>query len=724
MKIRGAAILSALVLTTWGLAQTAPPVPPAVPAPVAHDKDHPLPAYMTPEERLLPLPQPPQGVLTPPTGIVHTPAEYEPMDGLFISWQGYTDILTQLAVGITTNDPAATVWVVVDNASEHTSVYNTLNAAGAHMSQVQFIECITDTVWIRDYGPRFIFQDGNRAIIDHTYNRPRPNDDAFNDYLATLWGISQYDIGLTHGGGNFHLFTNRDAFMTTLIVDENPGYTQQQIKDLFAAYENVNLTIYAGFPTSFDSTRHIDMWFFPVGDNKVIIGQYASSTGQPYTITEGAVTDLTARGYTVYRTPGWNTGGTHYTYTNAVVINNQVFISKFNVAQDAQALATFQAAMPGYAIHQIDNSSIIGAAGAMHCIVMHLPAYPSGPIPAVSVSAPNGGEVWFGGQPFDIRWIAHDDVAVTSIDIYLSTDGGATFPTTIATGEANDGTFTWTVPHLATTHARAKVIAHDADGNTGEDASDADFTITPNGPEQVLSFPLDADPGWTTQGQWAFGHPTGGGGSAHGNHDPNNGATGTNVYGVNLSGDYSTTPGGPYYLTAGPFDFTGHAATKLKFQRWLNSDYQPYADDTIQVSNNGTSWTAVWSNGSTATVDSAWSLKEYDLAATADNQPAVYVRWGYQIRSGAWAYSGWNIDDIQFWAVPPALAACPGDTNCDGRVTFADIDPFVEALAGESAWNVNHPTCPWLNADANGDNTVSFADIDPFVARIGTTCPS
>jgi len=69
-----------------------------------------------------------------------------------------------------------------------------------------------------------------------------------------------------------------------------------------------------------------------------------------------------------------------------------------------------------------------------------------------------------------------------------------------------------------------------------------------------------------------------------------------------------------------------------------------------------------------------------------------------------------------------APALCAGDTNCDGRVTFADIDPFVQALAGESAWHVAHPSCPWLNADCNQDGRVMFSDIDPFVARIGTTC--
>jgi hypothetical protein len=64
---------------------------------------------------------------------------------------------------------------------------------------------------------------------------------------------------------------------------------------------------------------------------------------------------------------------------------------------------------------------------------------------------------------------------------------------------------------------------------------------------------------------------------------------------------------------------------------------------------------------------------------------------------------------------------CAGDTNCDGIITFADIDGFVEALGGEANWT--HWPCPWLNADCTGDGDVTFADIDPFVGLIGTTCP-
>jgi immune inhibitor A len=97
--------------------------------------------------------------------------------------------------------------------------------------------------------------------------------------------------------------------------------------------------------------------------------------------------------------------------------------------------------------------------------------------PVVTATQPNGGETWDMDSFFDIMWAATDNVGVTSIDILLSSDGGVTFPHTIATGEANDGVFNWLVDVSSTTEARVKVIAYDAAGNNGEDVSDADFEL-------------------------------------------------------------------------------------------------------------------------------------------------------------------------------------------------------------------------------------------------------
>ena len=62
-----------------------------------------------------------------------------------------------------------------------------------------------------------------------------------------------------------------------------------------------------------------------------------------------------------------------------------------------------------------------------------------------------------------------------------------------------------------------------------------------------------------------------------------------------------------------------------------------------------------------------------------------------------------------------------GDTNGDGRVTFADIDPFVIALKwGKDTYYASYPSGYWYTADCNVDQVVSFNDVDPFVALIGS----
>ncbi len=171
-------------------------------------------------------------------------------------------------------------------------------------------------------------------------------------------------------------------------------------------------------------------------------------------------------------------------------------------------------------------------------------------------------------------------------------------------------------------------------------------------PVVFYSESLDTDPRWDVTGEWAFGQPAGDGGSQYGNPDPTSGYTNTNVYGVNLNGDYAITIGGSYYLIAGPFDCSGYESVTLKFARWLNTDDPAYVTATIEVSDDGATWTTVWENGRGEIADTSWRMQEYDISSVADNQDTVYVRWGYEVLEHAYPYSGWNIDDIELWGNP------------------------------------------------------------------------
>lgn len=67
---------------------------------------------------------------------------------------------------------------------------------------------------------------------------------------------------------------------------------------------------------------------------------------------------------------------------------------------------------------------------------------------------------------------------------------------------------------------------------------------------------------------------------------------------------------------------------------------------------------------------------------------------------------------------PTAPAGMLGDMNCDGVMTFDDIDPFILALSGETAYHATYPDCDWLNGDLSGDGMVTFDDIDGFMSAL------
>ena len=56
-------------------------------------------------------------------------------------------------------------------------------------------------------------------------------------------GEDLFELPLVHGGGNFHLFDNGEAFMTDLITAENPGLSEQEIIDYYADYHALDLTV-------------------------------------------------------------------------------------------------------------------------------------------------------------------------------------------------------------------------------------------------------------------------------------------------------------------------------------------------------------------------------------------------------------------------------------------------------------------------------------------------
>jgi hypothetical protein len=256
-----------------------------------------------------------------------------------------------------------------------------------------------------------------------------------------------------------------------------------------------------------------------------------------------------------------------------------------------------------------------------------------------------------------------------------------------------------------------------------------EVTLAVGGRVTRYEWAFDEDPGWSGEGLWAFGQPTGGGGQ-NGAPDPTSGHTGDFVYGYNLNGDY---PDGmsEEHLTTGPMDCSGFVLTQLSFWRWLGVEVQRYDRAPVSVSVDGENWTTVWSHVDEV-ADHEWTLVELDVSDIADGEGTVYVRWTMGDTDLTTHYCGWNIDDVAISAydlIPPnieepvsRLRLNPAWPNpFRGETTIAFVLPedgsatvSVYNVAGRLVKRLPAQRCAagrneraWDGTNSNGDDVAS-----------------
>lgn len=318
-------------------------------------------------------------------GKFYAPAEFEEAEGVIFAWEGYTYLLTDL-IKFVADDYK--VLIAVDSEYEKKSVMETLRKNGVNMNNVEFFIVSTDSVWIRDYGPWWIYtEDGDREIVDLIYNRPRPNDDKFPSRLAKKMNIPSILARLITPGGNLILDGHGVAIMTDVVFDPSeggdPNLTKEDVERYLREYFNVKKVIFLKRMNN-DGTGHIDMFCKLLNDTTVIVGEYSSpdvcAPGNYEILNENAKilaneTNGLNQPFKVIRIPmppskgsGWWGGYTTYSYTNSLIVNKKVLVPIYGIETDKIALDIYKRLMPGYEIKGFDCSGIITANGAIHCI--------------------------------------------------------------------------------------------------------------------------------------------------------------------------------------------------------------------------------------------------------------------------------------------------------------------------------------------------------------------
>lgn len=334
-------------------------------------------------------------VSTPPDGSVRTAAEWEEIEYLVIRWtSGFNDILLQI-VQATVEE--CKVLIATQNQS---AVASYLNSNGVDMSQVEFLNAPSNSIWIRDYAANTVYFDdvGERALVDWIYNRPRPLDNELPvfhaDFVdAPIFRTNSGSNDLVNTGGNFMSDGLGTAFASKLILEENQAgntygvtpKTEAQIDAIMNQYMGINTYIKMD-QVPYDPIDHIDMHMKLLDEQTILVSRYPTGVADGPQIEQNidyVISNFQTPFGTEYKiewidappSSGGNfpdSGGLYRTYTNSVFVNKTIIVPTYRPEVDGPALQQYQELLPGYTVVGIDvdnqGQNLIGQGGAIHCI--------------------------------------------------------------------------------------------------------------------------------------------------------------------------------------------------------------------------------------------------------------------------------------------------------------------------------------------------------------------
>jgi agmatine/peptidylarginine deiminase len=360
----------------------------------------------------------------PPTGTPRFVAEFEPMQGVMIRYP--LGIPTSLVAQLSNN---CQVYCIV-SSSYQSSAQSSFQNAGVNMNNVTFVNAASDSYWVRDYGPWYIFEDRHPAIVDNIYNRPRPNDDNMSGVFANYWNIPMYGMNLEHTGGNMMEDGRGHGVSDELVFQEN-NYNETNVRNKMRDYLGID-PYHVTIDPQGDYIAHVDCWGKYLAPDKILIAQLPSTNSQ-YALYEQVAEYFATTNccwgypYHVYRVqePG---GYTLAPYTNSLILNKTVYVplgSQSNYNQ--MALQVYQEAMPGYEIVGVTNNDYSTGwenTDALHCRTRGVMDFNMLFVDHREVL--HGEQEWQEEYPVVSKFIAYSgmDLKQDSLLVYYSINGG------------------------------------------------------------------------------------------------------------------------------------------------------------------------------------------------------------------------------------------------------------------------------------------------------------
>ena len=358
----------------------------------------------------------------PPAGdYVRFPAEFEPMQAVTIRYPlGIpTSLVKQLS-------ERTKVYCIV-NSNQQSSARSAFQNAGCTMSNITFYNMSTDSYWVRDYAPWYIFNDLEPAIVDNAYNRPRQNDNMVPYRMGQALGLPVYGMNLTHTGGNMMEDGRGVGVSDELVLQENNN-NENNVRTKMRNYLGID-PYHITIDPQGDYIAHVDCWGKLLAPDKILIAQLPTSNSHYADYEEVANFFATTNccwgyPYKVYRVyePGGNTVAP---YTNSLILNNTVFVPLgSNTNYNNNALQVYRDAMPGYEVIGVTGASSTPweNTDALHCRTRGVMDFNMLFVDHRNVVF--GEQPWQDSIPITSKFIAYsgEDLKTDSLLIYYSID--------------------------------------------------------------------------------------------------------------------------------------------------------------------------------------------------------------------------------------------------------------------------------------------------------------
>ncbi|MDH3648543.1 MAG: agmatine deiminase family protein [Saprospiraceae bacterium] len=312
-------------------------------------------------------------------------AEWEPALGAIIAWP--LDIPHQLVIELAKD---AQLYTMVPDEEEKVKAIGWYQKWNIEVDKVVFIIAPQgwDSWWVRDWGPFAVFgADGAMSLADGQYAYSTPSsgtdcdeelvhvfterdssgnekilltttDDIAPASIAIHIGVEALELPFTFTGGNVFTDGRGTALSTCIIKNENRFIGGSNASMLSGAEELLGIQQYY-FISNFEERgiQHIDCFLKMLDEERLLVAR--TPLDHPLHKTYEDIVDnelvnlqnIFGRPYTILRL---DTDRYHdddlAAYTNSLILNQNIYVPLFGIAQDSVALSQWQQAMPGYAV--------------------------------------------------------------------------------------------------------------------------------------------------------------------------------------------------------------------------------------------------------------------------------------------------------------------------------------------------------------------------------------